>query len=65
VVTPSAAHLQDVLRLCRQSGATGKLVADAQHAALAISQGAVWVTRDRDFARFADHGLRWQHLVLG
>jgi hypothetical protein len=23
------------------------------------------VTRDRDFARFEQHGLRWQHLMLG
>jgi len=61
---PVATHLDDVVRLCRAVGATGKLVADAQHAALAISQGCIWVTRDGDFARFEPHGLRWQHLVL-
>jgi hypothetical protein len=61
---PAATHLDDVARLCRATGATGKLVADAQHAALAIAEGGVWVTRDGDFARFEPHGLRWQHLLL-
>jgi uncharacterized protein len=64
VTTPSSTHLRDVLRLCRDAGTAGKLVADAQHAALAISEGCVWVTRDGDFARFEPHGLRWVHLVL-
>ena len=50
--------------LCRATGATGKLVADAQHAAVAMAEGCVWITRDGDFARFAAHGLRWLHLVL-
>jgi toxin-antitoxin system PIN domain toxin len=61
---PSETHLGETVRLCRAASATGKLVADAQHAALAISDGCTWVTRDRDFARFEQHGLRWQHLVL-
>jgi hypothetical protein len=65
LVTPPATHLNDVTRLCRAVGATGKLVADAQHAALAISEGCIWVSRDGDFARFEPQGLRWQHLVLG
>jgi len=64
VALPAAAHLEDVARLCRATGATGKLVADAQHAALAISEGGTWVTRDGDFAAFERHGLRWHHLVL-
>lgn len=64
VALPTPTHLDDVARLCRATGATGKLVADAQHAALAISEGGIWVTRDSDFARFESHGLRWQHLVL-
>ena len=61
---PGATHLKDVARLCRATGATGKLVADAQHAALAMAEGCTWVTRDADFARFEPHGLRWQALVL-
>ena len=64
LASPAASHLDDVARLCRATGATGKLVADAQHAALAIAEGSIWVTRDGDFADFAPHGLRWQHLVL-
>jgi toxin-antitoxin system PIN domain toxin len=64
IAAPGTGHLAEVARLCRSSGAVGKLVADAQHAALAIAEGCTWVTRDRDFARFAAHGLRWTHLVL-
>lgn len=62
--TLSEIHLPEVLRLCRAASATGKLVADAQHAALAMSEGCTWITRDGDFAQFEPHGLRWQHLVL-
>jgi uncharacterized protein len=61
---PSEIHLGETVRLCRAASATGKLVVDAQHAALAISDGCTWVTGDGDFARFEKHGLRWQHLVL-
>ncbi|HEY8869027.1 MAG TPA: TA system VapC family ribonuclease toxin [Candidatus Limnocylindrales bacterium] len=64
LAAPTSAHLDDVVRLCRAVGATGKLVADAQHAALAIAEGCTWVTRDSDFAKFEPHGLRWQHLVF-
>ena len=64
VAVPGATHLDDVLRLCRAAGATGKLVADAQHAALAIAEGCTWVSRDADFAAFEPHGLRWQHLAF-
>lgn len=65
VAAPAAGHLSDVARLCRAAGASGKLVADAQHAALAMAEGCTLVTRDADFGRFQPHGLRWQHLVLG
>ncbi|MFN8619639.1 MAG: TA system VapC family ribonuclease toxin [Chloroflexota bacterium] len=65
VVGPGAGHLDLVGRLCRSVDAVGKQVADAQHAALAIAEGATWVTRDRDFAQYERHGLSWQHLALG
>lgn len=65
LVTPGADHLEGVARLCRSVGATGKLVADAQHAALAITEGCTWVSRDADFAGFEPHGLRWQYLAFG
>lgn len=64
LVGPAADHWQRVAELCRATGATGKLVADAQHAAVAMAEGCTWVTNDRDFARFAPHGLKWEHLDL-
>jgi toxin-antitoxin system PIN domain toxin len=63
-VAPDTNHFADVAGLCRAVRATGKLVADAQHAALAIAEGCTFVTRDADFARFARHGLTWTHLTL-
>lgn len=51
------AHRWDLFQdLCRKTNASGKLVADAYHAALAIEHGCVWVTTDSDFSRFP--GLR-------
>jgi toxin-antitoxin system PIN domain toxin len=64
VVNPSDRHWAEFARLCRLTEARGKLVADAQHAAIAIAEGATWTTRDGDFARFERHGLTWTHLVL-
>lgn len=50
----------EILRhICRHADARGNLVADAAHAALAIEHDCVWITADRDFARFP--GLRWRH----
>jgi toxin-antitoxin system PIN domain toxin len=65
ILSPALDHWNRVADLCRRTGATGKLVADAQHAALAIAEGCIWVTRDGDFGRFAKHGLRWQYLTPG
>jgi toxin-antitoxin system PIN domain toxin len=59
IVGPGPDHMAIFERLCRDSGATGKLVADAQHAAVAIEHGCTIVTTDSDFDRFP--GLRWQH----
>ena len=59
IVSPGPDHLDLFERLCRESGATGKLVADAQHAAIAIEYGCTIVSTDSDFSRFT--GLRWQH----
>ena len=56
-VTPGPRHRDIVDRLCRDGDARGNLVADAQHAALAVEHNAVWMTLDHDFARFP--GLRW------
>lgn len=57
-VVPGPRHWEVFSGLCRSADARGNLVADAQHAAVAIELGATWVTLDRDFARFP--GLRWR-----
>lgn len=59
LIAPGPQHWELVTELCRAAGATGKLVADAQHAAVAIEHGCTWVTTDSDFARFPH--LRWCH----
>lgn len=59
LVSPGPMHWEVFLRLCRESGAKGNLVADAYLAAIAIESGAEWITTDRDYARF--RGLRWRH----
>ena len=58
VVQPGPRHWGIFTNLCRKSRATGNLVQDAWHAALAIESGSEWVTTDRDYARFP--GLRWR-----
>ena len=58
-VRPGPRHWEIFRGLCRTTGATGNLVADAWLAALAIESGCEWVTTDRDFARFP--GLQWRH----
>ena len=59
IVGPGPDHLSIFERFCREAGATGKLVADAQHAAIAVEHGCTMVSTDSDFNRFP--GLRWQH----
>lgn len=59
VVRPGPRNWEIFTSLCEQTGAGGKLVADAYHAALAIEHGCEWLTNDGDFARFAQ--LRWRH----
>jgi uncharacterized protein len=60
---PGIRHWEITAMLCRKTGAAGKVVADAQHAAVAIENGCRWVTRDDDFAAFYPHGLEWEHLL--
>lgn len=57
-----AAHVERVSALAGSVGANGALVADCQHAAIAIEHGCTWVTRDRDFKQFVPHGLRLELL---
>lgn len=58
-LTPGTESWAIFARLCVSARATGKLVADAHHAAVAIEHGCELVTTDADFARFP--GLRWRH----
>jgi toxin-antitoxin system PIN domain toxin len=59
LIGPGPKHWDLVDELCRAARATGKLVADAQHAAVAIEHGCTLVTTDSDFGRFPY--LRWRH----
>lgn len=59
---PGPRHWELLRGLCSATGAAGKLVADAQHASVAMEHGCTWVTRDADFRAFEDHGLRWRQL---
>ena len=62
-VHPGPRHWPLLAELCRVSGGTGKHVADAQHAAVAVENGCTWVTRDEDFTVFTRHGLRLELLA--
>ena len=63
IIQPGVRHWELARDFCLQTGAAGKLVADAQHAAIAVEHGLRWVTRDVDFAQFETLGLEWEHLV--
>ena len=58
-LSPGADGWRIFRTLCEKAQASGKLVADAYHAALAIEHGCELITTDGDFARFP--GLRWRH----
>jgi toxin-antitoxin system PIN domain toxin len=60
---PGEQHWNLVKMLCEASSARGKLVADAQHAAIALEHGCTWVTRDADFEGFRGSGLRVELLI--
>lgn len=53
IVTPGRRHWSIFADLCATTPARGNVVPDAYLAALAIENGATFVTRDRGFARFA------------
>ena len=58
-IGPGGRHWSIFTDLCQRLGVTGNGVPDAYLAALAIAQGASWVTADRGFARYP--GLRVLH----
>lgn len=57
IVTPGDDHWRVLRQLMFEGKAFGPLISDAQIAALAIENGAVLYSSDRDFARFP--GLKW------
>jgi toxin-antitoxin system PIN domain toxin len=59
LLEPGLEHWGLFSRLVRSTRATGTLIADAYHAALALEHGCEWVTADGDFQRFP--GLRVRH----
>lgn len=58
IVSPGPRHWEIFQQVVLDARATGTLVADAYHAALAIEHGCEWITLDGDFARFP--GLKWR-----
>ncbi len=58
VVMPGPRHWSIFRANVDQSGATGNLVADAWHAALAVEHGCEFISDDTDFARFTS--VRWR-----
>ncbi len=55
-VVPGPRHWELVRQLCRSTGAVGNRVPDAALAAIALEQGASFVTADHGFTRY--DGLR-------
>lgn len=60
IIKPETGNFNIFERLCKAAQATGNLVPDAYHAALAIESGSEWVTFDRDYSRF--EGLKFRAL---
>jgi len=63
LLAPGVRHWELFRRLCEATGAVGKQVADARHAAAALEHGCTWVTRDTDFNAFGPAGLRVEILA--
>jgi uncharacterized protein len=59
LLTPGEGHWLLLRRMVEEGRASGRLVSDAEIAALTIEYGGVLYTTDRDFARFP--GLRWKN----
>jgi uncharacterized protein len=59
VIVPRSRHWSIFNDLCQSASARGDLITDAWLAALAIEHDALWLSTDRDFARFPD--LRWRN----
>lgn len=55
---PSDRHWSLVSQIVRAGRFTGSAIADVQHAAVAMEHGCTWITRDSDFTRLEQFGLR-------
>jgi toxin-antitoxin system PIN domain toxin len=55
---PGGKHWEIFEQLCRDVSATANDVPDAYHAALAVENGATWITNDRGYAKFPN--LQWR-----
>jgi toxin-antitoxin system PIN domain toxin len=62
IVEPGERHWSVFKRLCAEAQIRGPGITDAWFAALAIEQACVWITYDRDFARFP--GLNWREPAI-
>ncbi len=60
-VRPGPRHWSIFTHICLEAGISGPRVSDAWFAALAIEHGCVWITYDRDYARFPE--LDWREPV--
>lgn len=58
IIEPGERHWSIFKRLCGEAQIRGPEITDAWFAALAIEHACVWITYDRDFAKF--RGLRWR-----
>lgn len=58
-IEPGPSHWGIFSELCRKTDAKANRTPDAYLAAMAVEQGAEWITADRGFARYP--GLRWRH----
>ncbi len=59
IAVPGDAHWAIFTELLQRYEATGNLIPDAYHAALALEQGYTWISLDRGFARYTS--LHWRH----
>ena len=57
-VRPGPRHWSIFTRICVEAGVSGPRISDAWFAALAIEHSCVWITYDRDYARFPE--LDWR-----
>ncbi len=56
---PGDTHWRIFMDLLERYEATGNLIPDAYHAALALENGYTWISLDRGFARYTS--LNWRH----